>query len=148
MRDNRPAYTRAFTHDAAGNVTYDNRSGGRYGQPQARMVVLRRVDIGQHLLEFHTDIRSRKWAELAANPKATALGYDATTRLQLRIMGDVTRLEGVAAREAWDSLTPWTRATYAGGPPGDEQAFDAPSAPLDGRGICKFWGTAVLGRHA
>jgi YD repeat-containing protein len=27
-------HTRAFTHDAAGNVTYDNRSGGGYGYPR------------------------------------------------------------------------------------------------------------------
>lgn len=115
------------------------------GQPQARMVVLRRVDVSRRLLEFHTDIRSQKWAELAANPMATVLGYDATTRLQLRLTGQVTRLECVAAREAWDSLPPWTRATYAGGPPGDELAFGALQAPaatgegLANFGVLQFW---------
>lgn len=138
-------------------ATSDPKSGFRYvtlatvasGQPQARMVVLRRVDTGQRLLEFHTDTRSKKWADLAANPKATVLGYDATTRLQLRVMGDVTRLEGVAARDAWNRLPPWTRATYAGGPPGDEQAFGTPTAPAptskgyENFGVLQFWATTL-----
>lgn len=115
------------------------------GQPQARMVVLRRVDLSRRLLEFHTDIRSPKWAELTANPKATVLGYDATTRLQLRLTGQVTRLAGVAAREAWDSLPPWTRATYGGGPPGDELAFGALPAPAaTGEGFANFGVLQVL----
>lgn len=114
-------------------------------QPQARMVVLRRVDIGQRLLEIHTDIRSPKWAELGTNPKATVLGYDAASRLQLRLTGQVTRLDGVGAREAWDSLPPYTRATYAGGPPGDELAFGARQAPdaigegFANFGVLQFW---------
>ncbi|UDM06189.1 pyridoxamine 5'-phosphate oxidase family protein [Halomonas sp. NyZ770] len=41
-------------------------------RPQARMVVLRRADVAQRLLEIHTDVRSAKWHELSANPQATA----------------------------------------------------------------------------
>lgn len=100
------------------------------GQPQARMVVLRQASADLRMLEFHTDIRSPKWAELAAGPRATVLGYCPATRLQLRLRGTITRHapESPLARTAWESLPPWTRSTYAGGPPGDELAF-APAPP-------------------
>ncbi|MBA8839839.1 pyridoxamine 5'-phosphate oxidase family protein [Ochrobactrum sp. RH2CCR150] len=93
--------------------------------PQARMVVLRRTDAVGRVLEFHTDTRSAKWRELDAHPHATVLGYCSQTRLQLRLQGMVVlHAQGSAVAEtAWELLPSWTRATYTGGPPGDELAF-------------------------
>ncbi|WP_221166379.1 pyridoxamine 5'-phosphate oxidase family protein [Rhizobium sp. NZLR5] len=96
-------------------------------RPQARMVVLRRGDGSLRVLEFHTDTRSPKWRELSANPHATVLGFCAQTRLQFRLQGIVELHASGSdrAKAAWDKLSTWTRTTYAGGPPGDERAFDA-----------------------
>lgn len=98
-------------------------------RPQARTVVLRCVDRSVRDLAFHTDIRSPKWAELMSNPQATVLGYCAETRTQLRLAGTATLfpIGTDRADKAWSTLPPWTRGTYAGGPPGDERAFDAPA---------------------
>jgi len=118
-------------------------------RPQARTVVLRRVDRDIRELEFHTDIRSPKWAELMSNPQATVLGYCPETRTQLRLCGTVSLFPSGTDRadEAWQGLSPWTRSTYTGGPPGDEQAFDTPSdyiAPSAKGGDSNVFGVVVL----
>lgn len=112
--------------------------------PQARTVVLRCVDRSLRLLEFHTDIRSPKWAELTSNPHATVLGYCPETRTQLRLLGTVTLFPSGTSRadKAWETLPHWTRSTYAGGTPGDERAFDIPTENValigEGDGIRVF----------
>lgn len=94
-------------------------------KPQARMMVLRRTDSARRLLEFHTDIRSAKWQELAVNPAATVLGFCSQSRLQLRLQGYFKRYEpeSTLAAQAWETLSVWTRSSYSGGPPGDESLF-------------------------
>ncbi|MEF0939952.1 pyridoxamine 5'-phosphate oxidase family protein [Rhizobium sp. BR 362] len=91
------------------------------GRPQARMVVLRRADRARRLVEIHTHTRSSKWQEISARPAVTILGFNEQSRLQLRFQGSA-ELHGPGselANEAWDRLSPWTRSTYSGGPPGD-----------------------------
>ncbi|MEM9633529.1 MAG: pyridoxamine 5'-phosphate oxidase family protein [Pseudomonadota bacterium] len=115
-------------------ATTDPKSAFRYlnlcsvdhlGAPQARMVVLRSASPSDRSLEFHTDTRSSKWQEFSLNPNATVLGYCPDTRTQLRFKGRV-RLFGAEteqAEKAWNTLAPWTRTTYQGGPPGDDLAL-------------------------
>ncbi|GHB43033.1 hypothetical protein GCM10007094_35510 [Pseudovibrio japonicus] len=95
-------------------------------QPQARTMVLRAVTVRSRELEFHTDIRSPKWEEFQKNKRATVLGYCPNTRLQLRLQGTITlHAPGtLQAQSAWSKLSHWTKQTYAGGPPGDELAFE------------------------
>jgi hypothetical protein len=104
-------------------------------RPQARMVVLRRADAARRVLEFHTDVRSPKWQELAASPNATVLGFCPQARLQLRLQGLAKRHApgSEAADTAWQALPARTRTTSTGGPPGDERAFEAAdgAAPAD-----------------
>lgn len=93
-------------------------------QPQARTVVLRQFAGSRRMLTFHTDVRSPKWQEMAANPQVTVLGYCHQRRLQLRMTG---RVECYAAgsdiaRAAWRELPQHTRQTYTGGPPGEAPA--------------------------
>jgi hypothetical protein len=94
-------------------------------------------------LEIHNGTRSAKWVELSENPQATALGYCSTTRTQHRLIGNVELFpsETPQALAAWDALPPWTRTTYAGGPPGDERAFSnketEPSSPVAEAGCGK-----------
>lgn len=108
----------------------DPNSGLRYvnlctvdpdGHPQARLVVLRSAHRQQRTIEIHTDTRSQKWCEIGANPSVTVLAFDPARGQQLRLRGTAERHGpgSPVAADAWDRLSPWTRSTYAGGPPGD-----------------------------
>lgn len=115
----------------------------RTGVAQARTVVLRHVTTAERMLEIHTDVRSPKWSELAEQPQATVLGFCNTTRVQLRLQGSVHLFspDSDVSRMAWKNLSPHTRATYTGGPPGDDLAFPRPVAPnpdQDGAGANNF----------
>lgn len=90
------------------------------GHPQARYLILRGADADARTLELHTDIRSTKWTELAANPQISVLAYDPEARVQIRLTGTATRHgPGTPAHDAaWASLSTWARKTYCGGPPG------------------------------
>lgn len=96
-------------------------------RPQARIVVLRECDDARRRLTFHTDIRSPKWQEMAANPQVTVLGYCHQRRLQLRLAGQVHCYAAGSdiAREAWRALPSHTRQTYRGGPPGEAREMPA-----------------------
>jgi hypothetical protein len=92
----------------------------RAGAPQLRTLILRGVDAAGRSLTFHTDIRSAKWGELLRAPQASVLGYDAGLRTQLRCAGTVALFGPGSAeqQEVWDTLPPWNRNAYCGGPPG------------------------------
>lgn len=94
------------------------------GQPQTRYLVLRAAESASKTLVFHTDIRSKKWAELRANPQLSILGYTPDERLQLRFNGHVTLYspDSKQNQQAWQQLSSWTRYSYCGGPPGHELA--------------------------
>ena len=124
----------AMTWHELNNAAKDRHAGFRYlnvctidteSKPQARMMVLRRTDSAQRLLEFHTDIRSAKWQELAINPAATVLGFCPQSRLQLRLQGYFKRHDpsSALAEQTWQGLPVWTRRSYTGGPPGEESLF-------------------------
>lgn len=120
------------------------------GKPQARTIVLRRADKLMRVMEFHTDTRSLKWQEIAANPYVTVLGYCAQTRLQLRLQGRVEPYdaESDVAQAIWSRLPAHTQKTYAGGPPGGARACDdikAISAAEEAEGKANF---GVLIVHA
>jgi len=59
-------------------------------QPQARILVLRKLGIDPPQCVFYTDIRSPKIAELIAQPHVALLFYDERTKLQLRAAGPAT----------------------------------------------------------
>lgn len=105
------------------------------GQAQARTLVLRRATQATRELEFHTDIRSAKWQELALNPRVTVLGYCHQSRLQLRLQGSAQRYDGDSelAGRIWRSLPAHTQSTYTGGPPGDmcDISADQPAESAD-----------------
>ncbi len=80
----------------------------------ARMVVLRAVEPSERWLEFHTDARSGKIADLSDDPRATLLFWDPAAQLQLRAEGRVA-LYGADTREAAErfaKLGSGARRTY------------------------------------
>lgn len=58
---------------------------GLDGTPNARTVVLRHADAAAHMLDFYTDNRSPKVAELAAQPQGTLLFWSTRLNWQLRV---------------------------------------------------------------
>ena len=71
-------------------------------------MVLRQCVDDRRMLTFHTDVRSPKWQEMAANPQVTVLGYCHQRRLQLRLAGRVACYAAGSdvARAAWRVLPP------------------------------------------
>ncbi|NNE51329.1 MAG: pyridoxamine 5'-phosphate oxidase [Sulfitobacter sp.] len=93
------------------------------GWPEARSIVLRRVEERERLLEFHTDVRSGKWHEVGLDGRATVLGWDPDRRTQLRLSGRIYPAGPgrEAAARAWEGLSKWSKLTYTG---------PAPATPL------------------
>lgn len=89
------------------------------GSVDARIMVLRAFDQGSACLRFHTDARSPKVAEIAADPRMAVLFYDKSAKIQIRVRG-TGRIEndGPVADAAWAACTNFARRCYLGHGPG------------------------------
>ncbi len=105
---------------------------GLDGAPRLRTVVLRGVDPAAGTLRVHTDARSSKVAELAAEPRVELHGYDARAKIQLRLRGLAeVHAAGPVADAAWAATGQGSRASYrAPVPPGSPI-----TAPVDGEPV-------------
>lgn len=84
-------------------------------RPHVRMVVLRKFDLQNHSLEFHTDARSDKVNQFKENPKISLLGYHPKKRYQIRVNGRVTvHYQNKASMNAWNLLASGSRKIYQG----------------------------------
>ncbi len=86
---------------------------GLDGAPTVRTVVLRGVEPARRVVRFHTDRRSRKARELAADPRIALHAYHPAAKIQLRLSGRAAlhRDDPVAAA-AWAATRPFSRACY------------------------------------
>jgi hypothetical protein len=83
------------------------------GAPSVRTVVLRGADPAARIVRFHTDARSRKAAELAAEPRIALHAYHPGAKIQLRLAGRATlHHDGSVADAAWSATRPFSRACY------------------------------------
>lgn len=83
------------------------------GEVNMRTVVLRKALPALRELRFHTDIRSKKWEELAINNSISALFYDASSRIQLRVKGKgVLHFNNDITAEAWTKTALSSRRCY------------------------------------
>lgn len=83
------------------------------GEVNLRTVVLRKVLIDSRELRFHTDIRSKKWADLKANNSLSALFYDAGSRIQLRVKGkSILHYNNDFTNDAWQKTALSSRRCY------------------------------------
>lgn len=90
------------------------------GSPNARTVVLRKVDINQQTLCFYTDARSAKVRELAIEPKAVLAFWSARLNWQLRVKVEISVVsEGPELQVHWQRVKQSASA-------GDYMATDAP----------------------
>jgi pyridoxine/pyridoxamine 5'-phosphate oxidase len=100
------------------------------GAPHARILVLRRVAREARQLRLHTDVRTAKVAELAAEPRVALLFYDSGARLQLRVGGTASILaSGPEVEEAWLAARPFSRRCYTA-PLAPGTVADAPVSGL------------------
>ena len=83
------------------------------GEASIRTVVLRKALPLERELQFHTDIRSRKWQELIDNQSISTLFYDAPDRIQLRVKGRaVLHHNNQITQGAWQKTNLSSRRCY------------------------------------
>jgi pyridoxamine 5'-phosphate oxidase len=109
-----------FHHPAIATLGLD-------GAPRNRIVVLRGAERARSSIRFHTDQRSTKCAELARDPRASALFYDEGDRVQLRVEGRaVLHSTDAIADAAWQSSQRMSRVCY-GTMPAPGSFLESPS---------------------
>lgn len=82
--------------------------------PEARTIVLRKVDNKKKILICHSDVRSKKTEQLRRSPVASWLFWDAASRIQLRLTtaSTIHHLDEVA-ETAWAELSPTSKTNYS-----------------------------------
>lgn len=79
--------------------------------PKSRTVILRKADRSTLSIDFHTDARSAKIDQIA-NQNVCWLFYVAATKIQLRLEGTASVIDGVQADQAWVETPERSRAAY------------------------------------
>lgn len=83
------------------------------GDVSLRTVVMRKALPLSREIRFHTDTRSHKWKELEADNTISALFYDASSRIQLRVQGKaVLHFKNEITTEAWHKTVLSSRRCY------------------------------------
>ena len=95
-----------------------------------RIVVLRKSNRKNNLLQFHTDLRSPKVSILEKNDRASLLFYDKEEKIQLRIKVDCEiNNQNSTTEEAWKKTQHISRRCYlTDSPPGT--ISDAPTSGM------------------
>ena len=96
------------------------------GLPDARTVVLRRVNLARRTISFFTDKRSPKVAQLREMPRTTIVFWCQKLSWQLRVAGKAMVVEsGPEVDEVWQQVAQTAAA-------GDYLAPQAPGSLMDG----------------
>jgi general stress protein 26 len=75
------------------------------GSPNARTVVLRKVDANQQTLSFYTDARSAKVSELTKEPKAVLAFWSGRLNWQLRVKVEISvATDGPELQALWQRV--------------------------------------------
>ena len=78
-----------------------------------RIVVLRKSDQSNNLLQFHSDVRSEKIPKLKNNKKASMLFYDKEEKIQVRLKVECTiNHENEITKESWSKTGHISRKCY------------------------------------
>ncbi|MEM6473831.1 MAG: pyridoxamine 5'-phosphate oxidase family protein [Planctomycetota bacterium] len=103
----------------------------RDGQPNARTVILRQADEELAIIDFHTDVRSSKIAEMD-NPSVAWVFYAESQKIQLRLTGFAKVINGEQADSAWKQTTLRSRSAYVSlASPGSESRGEQPPSTED-----------------
>ena len=83
--------------------------------PDSRTVILRDFDEHKPAIWFHSDIRSKKILYLEENENVSALFYDKSRKVQLRINGIADIEDDIEHnKKIWDSMRPESKLCYMG----------------------------------
>lgn len=106
---------------------------GKPSLPKSRMVILRGVDQHERSVDCYTDVRSSKISELdASGGGACWLFYRADSKIQLRLEGQATILDGELADRAWRNTPLRSREAYLSlATPGNEVSGSEPPDTSD-----------------
>jgi len=78
-----------------------------------RIVVLRKSDQQNNIVQFHSDIRSDKIEKLKKNPKASMLFYDKEEKIQVRLKVECTiNHDNDITKESWLKTGHMSRKCY------------------------------------
>ena len=78
-----------------------------------RIVVLRKSDAENNLVQFHSDIRSDKIAKLEANKNAAMLFYDKEEKIQVRLKVECNiNHQNDVAKQSWEKTQHISRKCY------------------------------------
>lgn len=92
---------------------------GLGGEPQLRIVVLRKFLRASNALMCHVDLRSPKTAEINREPRVSWLFYHPQEKLQLRASGIATiHTDDELADKQWQTSQLFSRRCYCGDAPG------------------------------
>ena len=83
--------------------------------PNSRTVILRDFDENKPAIWFHSDRRSKKIIHLEEKENVSALFYDKSRKVQLRINGIADIEEDIEHnKKIWDSMKPESKLCYMG----------------------------------
>ena len=83
--------------------------------PDSRTVILRDFDEHKPAIWFHSDRRSKKILHLEENENVSALFYDKSRKVQLRINGIADIEEDIEHnKKIWNSMRPESKLCYMG----------------------------------
>ena len=88
-------------------------SCGNNDNIESRIVVLRKSDENNNIVQFHSDIRSNKIDILKKNPKATFLFYDKELKIQVRLKVDaIINHNNNVTKQSWEKTQHISRKCY------------------------------------
>lgn len=83
------------------------------GSPEVRTIVVRQVDRNDAALYFVTDVRSPKMEDIGHNHNVALVGYDAASRVQIRLTGSANTVgDHERLAEQWGRLSEKTRDSF------------------------------------
>ncbi len=109
---------------------------GLGGEPKARIIILRDVELEARSIRLHTDARSEKIAEITQNPSVMLAFYDPGREIQVQVSGIATvHKDDAYADTAWAAAAPSSRRAYlAEITPGSSSATPVSGLPADVEG--------------
>ena len=89
-----------------------------------RIVVLRKADRDDKIVQFHSDIRSDKIKKLKKNTNASILFYDKEEKIQIRLkVGCIVNYSNEVTKESWSKTQHISRKCYlVNSSPGSESS--------------------------
>ena len=86
---------------------------GNQNDFDGRIVVLRKSDQSNNLIQYHSDIRSNKIAKLKSNKNASMLFYDKEEKIQVRLKVECTvNHDNEITKESWLKTGHMSRKCY------------------------------------